>query len=598
MIGLHSTFRRYLVTTTLVALLGGCSGSGGGGSPDASPVIVTAAFVGDGTDPVVGDTLVLGFSTTIVLASDALFTDEDVTLSGDATLGQITVAPIALSNTTISITLGDGVSFTSNTTTIALSDLNDAIGGTNTAPAGGGTPITIGTSDGVNPTINNVTIAAIDNEMNGTGPAGGILQVPPNGWTIDLAYSDNGAIAVTQTVITANVAVSTSAGSQPPGTNLRPFLSTVTATNSAARYQVPTDVTFPQTPVELSCIIGDASGLLSNPSTFPITVRAFTNSLRPFETTANASQVWFLDFSRDQESYTTSSSLGTAQVDITMGANQVSDFDDLMLVVGLNTTLPISSVQPGLNSNEVVLARIKSQIINDLAGYYTGAPVTFTLTEPAGSFNGNSSVSYASLGFSKIAITGSSSTTGVLGLAIFDPSNTTQNDNTQLNFPPPNGTQRLGVFMHTIVDSGIGQNVASLFRLTYDAFTPVTGGTPIGDDPQDGDRLNGIITDTRATSIDTAITMMARFAATVTAHECGHSVGLVVNGAMPLGLYGNDNDNFPGSSSGHIRNTNLFPPGSTNLMSPALNFSLATSPSTTFNTLNMAYLREQVFYGN
>ena len=598
MIGIHSTIRQRLCATTLVGLLAGCGGSGGGGSPDASPVIVTASFVGGSTDPVVGDTLVLGFSTTVVLTNGALFTDEDVTLSGDATLGQITVAPAALSNTTISITLGPGVSFTPGTTTIALSNLNDAIGGANTAPTGDGAPVTIGTSDGVNPTITNVTIAAIDSELNGTGAAGGTLQVPPNGWTIDLTYSDNSAIAVTQTVITADVAVATVAGSQPPGTNLRPFLSTVTATNSAARYLVPTDVNFPERPAELTSIVVDSSGLASNPSTFPITVRAFNDSLRPFEDTVNTSQVWFLDFSRDRESYTTSSPLGSAQIDVTIGANQVSDFTDLMLVVGLNTASPIGSVQPGLNSNEIVIARIKSQIISDLEDYHAGAPVTFTLTEPAGSFNGNSSVSYASLGFSKIAITGSSATAGVLGLAIFDPSNTTQNDNTLLNFPPPNGTQRLGVFMHTIIDSGVGQNVASLFRLTYDAFTPVNGGTPIGDDPQDGARLNGVITDTRANSIVTAIALMARFAATVTAHECGHSVGLVVNGAMPVGLYGNDNNNFPGSASGHIRNSSMFPSGSTNLMSPSLNFSLATSPSTTFNSLNMAYLREQVFYGN
>jgi len=33
-------------------------------------------------------------------------------------------------------------------------------------------------------------------------------------------------------------------------------------------------------------------------------------------------------------------------------------------------------------------------------------------------------------------------------------------------------------------------------------------------------------------------------------------------------------------------------------MSPALNFTLATSPLSAFNTINLAYLREQVFYGN
>jgi hypothetical protein len=108
----------------------------------------------------------------------------------------------------------------------------------------------------------------------------------------------------------------------------------------------------------------------------------------------------------------------------------------------------------------------------------------------------------------------------------------------------------------------------------------------------------GTVGDSRETEIDTAISLLARFVATVTAHECGHSVGLVVDGAMPNGLYGNDSTNFPQSASGHIRNASLFPSGSTNLMSPALNFTLATSPLSAFNTLNLAYLREQVFYGN
>jgi hypothetical protein len=67
---------------------------------------------------------------------------------------------------------------------------------------------------------------------------------------------------------------------------------------------------------------------------------------------------------------------------------------------------------------------------------------------------------------------------------------------------------------------------------------------------------------------------------------------------MPLGLYGNDTTNFPGSSDGHIRNTALFPAGSTNIMSPSLGYSTALGASTGFNTLNLAYLREQATYGN
>jgi hypothetical protein len=75
-------------------------------------------------------------------------------------------------------------------------------------------------------------------------------------------------------------------------------------------------------------------------------------------------------------------------------------------------------------------------------------------------------------------------------------------------------------------------------------------------------------------------------------------MGLVQDGAMPAGLYGGDAANFPGSTEGHIRNTALFPAGSTNIMSPSLSYDTAIGSATAFNRLNLAYLREQVTYGN
>ena len=137
------------------------------------------------------------------------------------------------------------------------------------------------------------------------------------------------------------------------------------------------------------------------------------------------------------------------------------------------------------------------------------------------------------------------------------------------------------------------------FRTTFDPFTGSRHGTPIGDHPDDGLRLLGTLSDSRASSIDAAIRRIARFAAVILAHECGHSVGLVMNGAMPAGLYGNDTVNFPvfpaSASNGHIKMpASLFPGASENIMSPAFNFDAALAPETQFNTLNRAYLREHV----
>jgi hypothetical protein len=220
--------------------------------------------------------------------------------------------------------------------------------------------------------------------------------------------------------------------------------------------------------------------------------------------------------------------------------------------------------------------------------------VTFTLTQPSGSFAGNSSVAYNSLGFSRISIAGKSTSSGVLGVAIFDPNNDTQNDNTLTDF----SGIRLGIFLHTIVDAGFGPPSSSLFRLTFDSLAPDLGGVPIGNTAGDDLRLAGTTVGTRTNEIRTAIDDFARFTSVVLAHECGHSMGLVQNGAMPIGLYGNDSTNFPGSSDGHIRNTSLFPSGATNVMSPSLSYSATLNAATGFNTLNLAYLREQVLYGN
>ncbi|MBX3464710.1 MAG: hypothetical protein KF830_16190 [Planctomycetes bacterium] len=589
----HQQFPAAAAFALLLAVAAGC-GSSGGAAPNLPPVIVTAAFVGAGATPAAGETLQLFFSEDVELVAGALLTDTDVLLSGNATLGDVTAPPSRIGPRAVAVTLGAGVAFTPGTTTIAFGPGNDVVRDLGGAFGIDGAPVTIGTSDGAAPTLGNVTIAAIDGALNGTGPAGGTLQVPANGWTLDLAFSDSGTIDHTRTQITATVAVGTPAGSQLPGANLRPFLVAVATSNSAASYRVPEDVQFPNAPFTLTCVVVDASGLASAPRTFAATARAFTPALQPFETTVNAQQVWVLDFSRDVESFTTSAIAGGVSVGVVAGANGRSDYEDVLRVLGLQNGSPIPNVDGDLDSNAVVAARLRSELLADLAALYSGTKVVFTTTAPSGSFGNNVSLPYNQIGFSRISIAGSSTTAGVLGIALFDPSNATQNDNTSTSFQG----QRLGVFLHTLAANGMGPPASTAFRLTFDPLAPSLGGVPVGGDASDGARLTGGLTDARSGLIDTAIAGLARFTAVVVAHECGHSMGLVRNGAMPVGLYGNDPVNFPGSTDGHIRTPSLFPSGATNVMSPSLSYSLAIHPATAFNRLNLAYLREQVFYGN
>lgn len=586
----------------LAAWAAACGGGGGGSGDSLPPRLIGAAFAGAGGSPTAGDTLLLSFSENVSATAGLGVGDADLALSAGGTLGGATTVQDQPTARSVRLLLGSGVVFTPGATTIDFTATNDAITDAAGNLGAASTAVTIATSDGAAPTIGNLTIADVDGILNGTGPASGTLQAPQNGWTIDLTYADSGSptalgVDPARTQVQASVAAVAATGIQPAGTNLLPLLTPVTSNSTTGSYLVPSTMTFGQGPVTLTATVLDAGGLQSAPATFSFTVRAWNDSLRPFETTTNSQQVWFLDTARDIESFTTSAIAGGASVDSVAVANGRSDYLDILYVLGLQSTAPIANVSGSLDSNQVTLQRLQAAILQDLATYYSATKVTFTFTQPSGSFGSNSSVGYASLGYSQICLAGSddSSSLNILGVAQLDPNNQRQNNDCLLE---STSSSRLGVFLHTMADSGLGPPSVSTFRLSFNAIAAAVGGTPVGEVTGDGSRLLGTTTDTRSGRIDNAIAGLARFIAVVVAHECGHSMGLVVNGPMPTGLYGGDATNFPGSSDGHIRTQSLFGSGGTNIMSPQLSYELSIDPNTAFNSLNLAYLREQVFYGN
>jgi hypothetical protein len=575
--------------------LAACSGGGGGGGDHAPPILIGAAFGGGGPSPVAGDHLLLTFSEQVKLANQP-FADADFTWSGGATFGTGATAAVQTDARQLLVTLGTGVAFTPGTTTIELSAANDVVLDLAGNRGIAATPVTIGTDDGAAPTIGFLTLNAIDAILNGTGPAGGTLQVPENGWNIDVAYADAGlGVKPSATQITANVDTHTGGTTHPAGTNLVPHLTTVSALATSARFAVPAAMTFPDGPVTLSCTVVDFGGRASTAATFAFRVHHWTDVLRPFETSAHPTQVWFLDTSRDIERYTTTAIAGGAQVNVTSTPNGRSDFLDVLFLLGLQSSTPIPNVIGSLDSNQVVVQQFQDAMLTELGNLYPGVNVQFTFTQPAGSFGSATSFAYASFGYSQIMLTGSADLAGVLGAAQLDPNNQRQNNDCLVESA---STQRLGVFLETMVEAGFQPPAGSSFRVDFNPFAPALGGTPIGNDAADGQRLTNVVNDGRATQIDNAIGDFARFAAVVTAHECGHSLGLVADGPMPIGLYGGDPTNFPGSTSGHIRTQSLFPSGGTNVMSPQLSYDLTLDLHTKFESLNIAYLREQVLYGN
>jgi hypothetical protein len=585
--------RPLLCALALGALAGGCTSSGGAAPPP--PTLVAASFLGAGATPAAGDLLLLTTSKPVAAVAGAALDDQDFELAPSGSLGSAPVLS-SVSDRLVQVTLGAGASFVPGSTTIAFRATNDAVRSLDGALGVGGTPRTIEVGDGDQPVLSNLTLNAIQDALNGEGPAGGVLLVPRSGFTIDLSFTDpSSAIDAAATSITSNVGVEVAGVVRAPGENLADALP-LTATTTTASFAVPAaTVRFADGLQSLTALIVDATGMSSPSVSFQFLVRALEDRHRPFELT----QTWYLDSSRDLESF-------DADFDIVAGANSRTDLEDLFHGIGLLTATPITVGSQG-DSNGVVLGIWRTRVLADLAVLFDGVDVSFTFTAPGVFPPDRNSVAYTSFGFSQICIAGASGTspTGILGSALLDPNNETQNDDCLTDFQG----SRLGVFLHASLYLGIRSGPTTMFRQTFDPFFAPFGGTPIGAAAGDDLRLLEVLagtntmSDARVDGIDLALTRISRLTAVVLAHECGHSMGLVANGPMPIGLYGDDPVNFPlaagqppSAASGHIQNTALFPSGAQNVMSPAIDFDAAQSPFTTFNTLNHAYLRERVIY--
>ncbi|MGE0143635.1 MAG: hypothetical protein AB7I19_10945 [Planctomycetota bacterium] len=588
---------------SLLALLAitACGGGGGGGSAanPAPPTLVGATLLQAGPTPVPGDRLLLSLSEVVELAPNAVLDDGDFAIT-NGSLGTVTTPPTLIDARTIQIVLGNGMVIADASTTIAFAATNDAVTDLSGAPADGGAPIAVRRGDGRPPSVQSVTIEEIDTALNGGGTAGGTLQVPRTGFSIDVLWFDlGGTMDSSRSLIVADGPVSVAGTLRPAGTGLQDAL-TITPDGTTTHFRVPSDVLFPVGPVSVTMYAVDATGMPATPRSFGFRTVSANDTLRPFE----RDQVWYLSFARDLESYRLDVSGVLPTIEILAGSNGRSDAEDVLAVLGLLSANPIANVTAGVDSNEFVLGVLRDHLITDLERLFDGVPIDFTFASP-GTFPPNTpAIAYSSLGFSQICIAGAASTapSGTLGAALFDANNQAQNDDCIEDLQG----QRLGIFLHTFAHVGIRAGATSSFRATFAPFipqltsgVPAAPGVPIGEASQDEERLRGNLNDARTTQIDNALAGLARAVAVVIAHECGHSMGLVANGAMPRGLYGNDSINFPGSGSGanlHIETPGLFPNGAQNVMSASISYDSAIHPSTGFNSLNLAYLRERALY--
>ena len=90
-----------------------------------------------------------------------------------------------------------------------------------------------------------------------------------------------------------------------------------------------------------------------------------------------------------------------------------------------------------------------------------------------------------------------------------------------------------------------------------------------------------------------ALDSFAMWIAATSAHEIGHSVGLVQDGAPGAGLYGGMTE-YGGANSTHINLRAYYPGLGQNLMQSSSSLDFKVNPGLRFNELAHGYLLNQI----
>jgi hypothetical protein len=138
----------------------------------------------------------------------------------------------------------------------------------------------------------------------------------------------------------------------------------------------------------------------------------------------------------------------------------------------------------------------------------------------------------------------------------------------------------------------------------------VHGGTPVGENSNDDEVLAGSFDRTtsgnatrnaRYDEIMDAIEHAALYASAITAHEIGHSLGLVPDGAPKTGLFGNAHyaNTFTEATSAAPNTSHHLDFLGNDLMGAAVSFDATTltgSEFMRFSPLDLAFLRNRVLH--
>jgi hypothetical protein len=339
---------------------------------------------------------------------------------------------------------------------------------------------------------------------------------------------------------------------------------------------------------------------------------------------------WVLRFDRDVYTVAIGYSGGNVTATTSASSDGTPDFLQALQMVGMQGSETGTNAKTVTNGNSVganaIAARLTMEAIRERmrerfsigASGTRGADavnIEFLLPGEQGSLSSlptysTSDTSNSLKGFSEMEIGGDTapnsnptSSFSTIGRANYDPRN--RRDEANLN--AGGAGANLGIFLVNMIKGNVNLSQYSNYRGVYDPFIAGRGGTPIGNGADDAtvlsdtfDRTSGSNTtaqNDRYDAIMDVIDKMALAVSGVTAHEIGHSLGLVPDGAPPTGLFGNADDSNSFTEGGNTAH-HLDYLGN-DIMSPAASFTSRTRTGTDFQRFNpydINYLRNRQVY--
>ena len=569
--------------------------------------------------------------TTITFKQGSTTVAASISISDD--LREVTIVPEA--------ELATSTTYTTNVTASVKDLSGNAFSNTSyTFTTGSGT-------DSTAPTIDRIVLEELPSDLDGSGTyvssAGTSGQafdayLPRSGWQVVVHYSDAGGAGIDETTFSAKASVAVGGSSANAE-----LASNFTVTSTKASWRVPSGTQFSTGDnVTFTFSIQD---LASTPNT--ATGAAITIDVQNKDSTVSAGsggdhdpfdsrQTWILRDDLDAYTSTFQSQTNPSPqrgVTTTTSGNSLPDLDEALRLVGLNsgsmtTAASTTTNGPSRGTNAIVkrlfmervreVLRARWEIDEDGTRDADAIDIEFLLNGEQGalsslptysttnSSNSSKSFSEISLGGTLGADSSSFTSFSTLGQAWYDTRNRRQEAN--LNLPASSIT---GIYLAGMFENNVNSSSSSSFRtVVTDVLVTEYGGTPAGEHASDDDVLAGSFD--RTTSSNTthnarydelmeAIDLLAVFASATTAHEIGHSTGLVEDGAPKTGLFGaaHYDNTFTEATSTSTNTTHHLDYVGQDLLAPAPSFSEDTATGADFarfNPMLRAWLRARLIH--